>query len=67
MSDQPAQKRGSTRLDGPRRTPSKNVKDRAFREVVRWLDGDIDGVDCRTTPQGERIVEPYNRADESER
>lgn len=59
-----SQKRGNTRLDGPRSTPEQSVQERANREFQRWLRGEVDKFEAITTPQGERIVDSYNRADD---
>lgn len=43
---------------------SQSVIRRANRTLQRWLDGEIDKMECVTTPSGERIVQSYNRDQE---
>lgn len=52
--------------DAPTRIPDhvdNDVVRRADRHLRLWLNGDIDGVDFRTTDSGERIVQPYDFSD----
>lgn len=63
--------KGSTRLDDalPQGTPddvSPSVVRRANRILRRWLEGEVDKMECVTTPSGERIVQPYNRDRDSD-
>lgn len=57
-------KTGTTRLKEAQGFPddvSPSTARQANRAIRRWLNGEVDGVDCRTTPSGERIVQPYQR------
>lgn len=44
----------------PEDVPPSKVR-RANQELRRWLNGEVDKVECFTLPSGERIIDSFNR------